>query len=129
MITTVTGKNQITIPAALARKLKIEPGQRIDWQIGPDGVLIAQISNHHLDLRPVIWKIGQALGLTVVSLQVMEIPENHSEALPSQFIALSRNPALFEVPEIAAAADRMENFSSTIRLWTDDYSNLFQVLK
>jgi AbrB family looped-hinge helix DNA binding protein len=43
MITTVTGKNQITIPAALARKLSIEPGQRIDWEIGEDGVLIAKL--------------------------------------------------------------------------------------
>jgi AbrB family looped-hinge helix DNA binding protein len=43
MITTVTGKNQITIPAKLARKLNIEPGQRIDWQIGEDGILIAKL--------------------------------------------------------------------------------------
>ena len=43
MITTVTGKNQITIPAALARQLNIEPGQRIDWHIGDDGVLIARL--------------------------------------------------------------------------------------
>ncbi len=43
MITTVTGKNQITIPAALARKLNIEPGQRIDWQIDENGVLIARL--------------------------------------------------------------------------------------
>ena len=43
MITTVTGKNQITIPAALARQLKIEPGQRIDWQVDEDGVLIARL--------------------------------------------------------------------------------------
>ena len=43
MITTVTGKNQITIPAALARKLNIESGQRIDWTIGDDGVLIARL--------------------------------------------------------------------------------------
>jgi AbrB family looped-hinge helix DNA binding protein len=43
MITTVTGKNQITIPAKLARELDIQPGQRIDWAIGEDGVLIARI--------------------------------------------------------------------------------------
>lgn len=41
MITTVTGKNQITIPAKLARQLNIEPGTRIDWSIGEDGTLIA----------------------------------------------------------------------------------------
>ena len=43
MITTVTGKNQITIPAALARQLNIESGQRIDWAIGDDGILIARL--------------------------------------------------------------------------------------
>jgi len=43
MITTVTGKNQITIPAELARKLKIKPGQRIDWQINEEGELVARL--------------------------------------------------------------------------------------
>ena len=43
MITTVTGKNQITIPAKLARQLDIQPGQRIDWSIGEDGVLTARL--------------------------------------------------------------------------------------
>ena len=43
MITTVTGKNQITIPAKLARQLDIQPGQRIDWSIGENGVLTARL--------------------------------------------------------------------------------------
>ena len=43
MITTVTGKNQITIPAKLARALDIQPGQRIDWSIDEDGVLHARL--------------------------------------------------------------------------------------
>jgi AbrB family looped-hinge helix DNA binding protein len=43
MITTVTGKNQVTIPAELARKLNIEVGQRIDWQVGPEGMLIGKL--------------------------------------------------------------------------------------
>ncbi|MCA9972972.1 MAG: AbrB/MazE/SpoVT family DNA-binding domain-containing protein [Anaerolineales bacterium] len=40
--TTVTGKNQITIPAKLARPLGIQPGTRIVWSIRDDGVLIAR---------------------------------------------------------------------------------------
>jgi len=43
MITTVTGKNQIAFPAELAWKLNIEPGQRIDWQIGENDILIARL--------------------------------------------------------------------------------------
>lgn len=42
IITTVTGKNQITIPSRLARQLDIQPGTRIVWSIREDGVLIAQ---------------------------------------------------------------------------------------
>lgn len=41
MITTVTGKNQITIPAAIASRIGLKSGSRIDWQIGskPDEIL------------------------------------------------------------------------------------------
>lgn len=35
MITTVTGKNQITIPAAIANHIGLKSGSRIDWQLGP----------------------------------------------------------------------------------------------
>jgi AbrB family looped-hinge helix DNA binding protein len=33
MITTVTGKNQITIPAAIANRIGLKSGSRIDWQL------------------------------------------------------------------------------------------------
>jgi len=33
MITTVTGKNQITIPAAVANRMGLKNGSRIDWQL------------------------------------------------------------------------------------------------
>lgn len=34
MVTRVTGKNQVTIPAALARELGIVPGTKLDWRKG-----------------------------------------------------------------------------------------------
>ncbi len=43
MITTVTGKNQITIPAKLASAAGIRPGTRIDWTLSDEGVLIARM--------------------------------------------------------------------------------------
>ena len=33
MITTITGKNQVTIPAELARKEGMRPGTRLDWRL------------------------------------------------------------------------------------------------
>ena len=37
--TVVTGKNQVTIPAALARELKIEAGTELEWEIAEDKYL------------------------------------------------------------------------------------------
>lgn len=59
MITTVTGKNQITIPAALVRKLNIETGQQIDWQIGENGILIARPLPKRGDLAQQLAGIGR----------------------------------------------------------------------
>lgn len=43
MITTVTGKNQITIPSELARELEITQGTRLDWRKKDGETLIARI--------------------------------------------------------------------------------------
>jgi len=42
MITTVTGKNQITIPAKLARQLDLQPGTRLQWSLGENGIVLLQ---------------------------------------------------------------------------------------
>ncbi len=42
MVTTLTGKNQITIPSKIARALDLHPGVRLDWFIGHDGTLCAR---------------------------------------------------------------------------------------
>lgn len=43
MITKVTGKNQVTIPARIARMLDIQPGTRLNWEIGEDGTLLVHV--------------------------------------------------------------------------------------
>lgn len=37
MITTVTGKNQVTIPVAVADQLALHRGSRLDWRVLADG--------------------------------------------------------------------------------------------
>jgi AbrB family looped-hinge helix DNA binding protein len=37
---TVTGKNQITIPAVVARALRIEPGMQLEFELGDERTLI-----------------------------------------------------------------------------------------
>ena len=42
MMTTVTGKNQVSIPAELARELGVVPGWRVEWRRGevPDQLVL-----------------------------------------------------------------------------------------
>ena len=41
MLTTINGKNQVTLPAEIVRALGLTPGMRLAWRIGPDGRLVA----------------------------------------------------------------------------------------
>ncbi|MBX3734772.1 MAG: AbrB/MazE/SpoVT family DNA-binding domain-containing protein [Verrucomicrobiae bacterium] len=42
MITTITGKNQITLPADLVRELDWRPGHQIVWTKADDGSLVGR---------------------------------------------------------------------------------------
>ena len=47
----------------------------------------------------------------------------------SYLILLSRDPALLEIPAIQEHAVNLDGYFTNIKLWTGDYSNLFQILK
>jgi len=42
MVTTLTGKNQVTVPSKIAQELNLYPGVMLDWFIGPDRTLRAR---------------------------------------------------------------------------------------
>jgi hypothetical protein len=95
--------------------------------LAPDGLIAANISNNHLDFRPVFWRLAQYYDLEFAI--IYNQPENDPAAYPSIWVLLTRNSKLLEAPEIAERADRMTGYTTDIRLWTDDYSNLFQIIK
>lgn len=94
--------------------------------LAPDGIIAAHITNLHLDLQPVFWQLAKFYGLSMVRVNY-EGDENGGYA--SHWILLARDPALLSVPAIQEHAVDLREYSTTIQLWTDDYSNLFQILK
>jgi hypothetical protein len=94
--------------------------------LAPDGIIAAHISNRHLDLRPVFWQLAQYYGLSIVSV---DYPGDSNGGYPTDWLLLTRDPKLFEMPGIKSHATPMDNYSTHLKLWTDDYSNLFQILK
>jgi AbrB family looped-hinge helix DNA binding protein len=39
---TITGKNQITIPAAIVRELQLEPGMQLEFQVGEGRTMLVR---------------------------------------------------------------------------------------
>jgi hypothetical protein len=92
----------------------------------PDGILVVHITNRHLDLVPVVWTLADHFGLSRV---LFDAPGNYGASSRSIWMLLARDPALLEIPAIRLGAQPMDGYVPGIRLWTDDYSNLFQILK
>ncbi len=94
--------------------------------LAPDGILAVHISNRHLDLLPVVWPLADAFNL---ARAVISDPGDYEQRFPSLWVLLASDPALLADPEIASRAKNMDGYTSSLRLWTDDYSNLIQILK
>jgi hypothetical protein len=91
----------------------------------PDGILAIHISNRQLDLAPVVRALVDALHLKAASVDV----EGEGDAVwGSTWILVAQDGAVLETPEIDEASEDLSG-QRVIRPWTDDYSNLFQVLK
>ncbi len=94
--------------------------------LAPDGIIAAHITNLHLDLQPVFWKLAQGFGLSIARV---DYPGDLNGGYASHWILLARDPAPLNIPAIREQTVDLTNYSTTIKLWTDDYSNLFQILK
>jgi len=96
--------------------------------LAPDGLIAAHISNSRLDLRPVFWQLAQYYNLEMAVIQTPADTRDPSSA-QSVWVLLSRDAQLLEVPAIQDRTSPLTGFRRDIRLWTDDYSNLIQLLR
>ncbi len=91
-----------------------------------DGVLAIHITNAYLDLVPVVWTLADHFQL---DRSLIVDPGDGHYTSASTWVLLARDPALLSIPAISDRAKDMTGYKPSIRMWTDDYSNLFQILK
>src|SRR5439155_11195560 len=84
---------------------------------GLNAVLAFHISNRNLDLRPVL------VGLSRVHQLSLAYFTNGN----SDWVLLSRDPDILRLPALAAHSQAFTT-DGDAPLWTDDHSNLFQVM-
>jgi hypothetical protein len=94
--------------------------------VAPDGIIAAHITNLHLDLQPVFWQLARYYDLSIAQVNYAG---DSNGGYASLWILLSRDPALLQIPAFHEQSIDLNGYSTNIQLWTDDYSNLFQILK
>lgn len=98
-------------------------------KLAPGGVIVFNISNRHISLRPVLREAADALGLVALAAADDETPYYHEVGMifESEWVVLARdkrdfgklaNGPMWEVPEKVPGT----------AVWTDDYSNLFKAV-
>ena len=90
----------------------------------PGGVIAFHVSNRFLDLKPVLLAIAQAQGLEYANL----FDSGESGGTTSDWVLLTRNKRFILQPRIIEVTEPVAPRPDW-GLWTDDYSNLRQVLK
>jgi len=93
-------------------------------ELDAKGVVAIHVTNRYLDLQPVIQQLAEHFELKAWRVHQSAGPL----VKPSDWIILARNHSVLYR---AGFGTRLEPLDSRrrVRLWTDDYSNLFQILK
>jgi len=92
----------------------------------PGGVLAVHVSNRYLALQPVVAQGAQALGLET---QVVSSGDNDADdTSAAEWVLVSARHDFFRSPLLQGAAATPETRPG-LRAWTDDYSNLYSILK
>jgi len=91
----------------------------------PSGILCVHITNTYLDLKPVVFSAARSLGLRAV---FVHSERDERTTLGSDWILLSAEGDFPKVDPTAPRTDLNTTNVRMIRPWTDDFSNLIQIV-
>jgi SAM-dependent methyltransferase len=106
--------------------LTVEAFRTYVRHVKPRGVIAVHVSNRYLDLVPVLQQAARQL-----SLELREADNDDDDdkgVFRSDWVLLSASPAAFEGKLLRIAAQRVIT-EPHVRLWTDDYTDLYSILK
>jgi hypothetical protein len=96
-------------------------------RLAPDGLIAAHVSNQYLYLAPVVRQQAERLGLTPLRVHSAAVPEK--VWFDNDWVLATADPAVVE--RVRASGVEFQDWPPVgeVRLWTDDYSSLFPLLK
>jgi spermidine synthase len=95
------------------------------WEhLRPDGILAFHITNLHFDFSPVIRALARELGKRALWIKDFSDPEKGNSY--SDWVLVTSNQTFLKDPFVNFRIAPWSTLEETV--WTDDYSNLFQVV-
>ena len=114
-----------SIPVHLLTREAFELYQR---HVKTNGVLAVHISNHYLDLEPVVVNLAKHFGYRFAKCDYEE-REEAWWVYASTWMLLSRDESFLKKPLVVEAAVSVKTNRTDVPLWTDDFASLFQILQ
>jgi spermidine synthase len=114
-----------SVPAHLLTK---EAFAVYDRHLNTNGIIAVHASNVYLDLEPLLVNLAHELGYGVAVVESRPAP-GQWWVWSSNWILLSRNAEALAAPVIREATRAPESNRKKVRVWTDDFTSLFQVLR
>jgi len=95
------------------------------YHLKPDGVIAIHFSSRYFDLEPVLQQVARHFEMEAAYVYS---PIGPLSTYSAHWMLLTTNEEFLNTEMIVDAAWREAQNEKQVRLWTDDYSNLFQVL-
>jgi SAM-dependent methyltransferase len=112
-----------SIPVHLLTK---EAMQLYFRHLKPGGVLAVHISNRYVDLKPVLEREAALLGKAALLVETED--SDDGRCFGTTWVMMANTPDVFAREPFQKGGQPLEK-ALHMRPWTDDYSNLFQVIK
>ena len=115
-----------------------EAFQAYERHLKTNGVIAVNISNKYLDLEPVVVTVARELKFDFAVIEANPWDPVVAQSSPtgetwwltaSTWVLLSHDRQFFDTPSIRQAARPPQAAPGRVRLWTDDFTSLFQVMR
>ena len=97
------------------------------YHLAPDGILALHVTNHYLDLTPLIRGLAADCGKEAVFIESGKETEN--EVYFCRWVLVTGNRELLDSPALKPEIDAWPEDAPAPLVFTDDYSNLLKILK
>jgi spermidine synthase len=99
-----------------------------DRHLKTNGVIAVHISNKSLDLGPVLANVARERNYRMAVIESNTAEPRKFWVLTAVWVLLTRNPDLPNSPAIRQAARPPSASLHPVRLWTDDFTSMYQIL-